>query len=165
MLLLSASPDLKQRAPASSHNGASCDITHGRSRVSYDPIILDSERVGRYEGQSRRQLMARSTSILARRAVAGLALMALLVTACTNGGASTPQTSRPPQIPPESSFVMDFSAFKAPAGASSRGETSIRLASFSPPVLCPIRVGLMPLATGATGATPPLTSGSGTSSA
>jgi hypothetical protein len=56
------------------------------------------------------------THILFRRIVAVLCLVALFSCACTNGGGASRSTeatvsSKPPQIPPESSFVMDFGDF------------------------------------------------------
>lgn len=55
------------------------------------------------------------THVPGRRIVAGLTLMALFLVACTNGGPGTRAPSQPPQIPPQSTFVMDFADFAPPA--------------------------------------------------
>ncbi|HEX9896872.1 MAG TPA: hypothetical protein VGA85_04325 [Dehalococcoidales bacterium] len=67
--------------------------------------------------------------------VIALSLLVLSVVGCT-GTANKPDTSKPPQIPPESSFVMDFSDFTSSTGASHSGDTA-QLASFIIPGAIP----------------------------
>ena len=69
------------------------------------------------------------THILVRRIVAGLTLTALFLVACTNGGTATREPSQPPQIPPQSSFVMDFADF-APAPQTSLAPGRVMQVSF-----------------------------------
>lgn len=56
-----------------------------------------------------------------------VSVMALLLTGCSNKS----DLSKPPTIPPESSFVMDFSNFTSSENASYQTSSVVRLVSFS----------------------------------
>lgn len=70
------------------------------------------------------------THTLFRRIIAGMCLIALFSCACTNGNNTTTKASTPPQIPPQESFVMDFSDFTTTNTAVNQDST-IKLVSFT----------------------------------